>query len=295
MRVSSEGGSRRSRYRAHPARRPARWPARRLLGSHDGRDGSVPRLADAGKRQGELAHHVQGGVLFGRHLTELGQRDAVHLAQRGKITRGTFLDGDDHTPGAFREQPYERISAFWQFDAGTHSVPQRRLHDSQRQPAVGKIMSAGKHATTTRPDQHLSQRLLVSKINGEPATTEMIMNNLCPSRAGELITSPAEQVDRLSRHLEPTRGPSGDIVYQAEYTNHRRRQDWRIACLVIEADVAAGHRSAQFAAAVHEPAYRLAELPHDRRIFWGSEVETVGDRQRHRTGGRDIAVRLRQG
>src|SRR5215208_4196218 len=155
-------------------------------------------------------------------------------------------------------------------------------------------MSAREHAAAARPDQYLGQGLLLSKIDCQWTATKMIMNHLCPGGAAELITSLTELVDHLPSSLKAARGPASHVVDYAEHADHRCRQDRRTAGLVVEADVAAGHRRTEFAAAVHQTAYRLAELPHDGRIFRGPEVQTVGDGQRLGSGRCDIAVRLGQ-
>ncbi len=73
-----------------------------------------------------------------------------------------------------------------------------------------------------------------------------------------------------------------------------RRVDRDVAGLVVEADVAAGDRDAELEAAVGEAGDGLRELPHDARVLGRAEVEAVGDRERHRTGGGDVAVGLGQ-
>ena len=50
---------------------------------------------------------------------------------------------------------------------------------------------------------------------------------------------------------------------------------------VIEADVPPGDRDAEHLAALGEAANRLAELPHHSRVLGGTEVQAVGDGQRH--------------
>ena len=74
----------------------------------------------------------------------------------------------------------------------------------------------------------------------------------------------------------------------------RGRQDGGGGGLVVEAHIAAGHRHPEGGARVREPAYRLGELPHDRGIFRGPEVEAVGDGERDRAGGGHVPVGLGQ-
>src|SRR5215211_2172057 len=173
-------------------------------------------------------------------------------------------------------------------------MPQGRLDHSLRQPSIGEIMGAGEEAAPACSDQHLSKSLLLSKINRRWLAAKMIMDYICPGRTSQLVAGLAEQVDHLPGLLEPARGAACHIVDHTKYADHRRWQDRHTPSLVVEADVSAGHWGAQDAAAVHEPAYGLAELPHDRGVLRRSEIEAVGDRQRLRPSSRNIAVRLRQ-
>ena len=66
------------------------------------------------------------------------------------------------------------------------------------------------------------------------------------------------------------------------------------AGLVVEADVAAGHRDAERLAAVGQAADGLGQLPHDLRVLRGPEVQAVGHRDRARPGHGDVPVRLGQ-
>ena len=65
-----------------------------------------------------------------------------------------------------------------------------------------------------------------------------------------------------------------------------------VAGLVVEADVAAGDRQAELAAAVGQAADGLGELPHDLGLLRGAEVQAVGDGQRLGAGDGDVAVGL---
>ena len=65
--------------------------------------------------------------------------------------------------------------------------------------------------------------------------------------------------------------------------------------LVVEGDVAAGHRRAERAAGVGDAATRLAELEEDLRLLRVAEVEAVGDAERPRAGAGDVARRLGHG
>ena len=87
----------------------------------------------------------------------------------------------------------------------------------------------------------------------------------------------------------------GDVVDDPEDRDHRRRQDRGLAGLVVEADVAAGHRDAELEAGVLEAAAGLGELPHHARVLRRAEVEAVADRERGRATRGDVAVGLGEG
>src|SRR5665811_361223 len=70
--------------------------------------------------------------------------------------------------------------------------------------------------------------------------------------------------------------------------------DRRVAGLVVQRDVAAGHRDAERPAALRDASHGLCELPHDTRVLRRAEVQAVRDRQRHGPGSRDVAVGLGQ-
>src|SRR5688500_2794590 len=80
------------------------------MGRHDGRDGVLPRLPDAGQGQRELTDHLEAGILLGRDHPKLGQHYAIDSTQRSEIAVGTLFDRDKGSPGGFGEEPDERIS-----------------------------------------------------------------------------------------------------------------------------------------------------------------------------------------
>ena len=112
-----------------------------------------------------MADHLKRGVLLGGDHAELCQTDPVDPAQRGQIAVGALLDRDEHSPSAFGEQPDERIRFGRQLDACPRPVPQRGLDYGLHQPAIGEVMGTGEQSAAARPDEHLRQRLFLSKIN----------------------------------------------------------------------------------------------------------------------------------
>src|SRR5919112_3272947 len=112
-------------------------------------------------------------------------------------------------------------------------------------------MRAAEQASPARPDHHVREALLKIEINRWRATPKMIMDGLGPRGSRQLLTSPTQQIDCIARHSEAHRGPTSDIVDDPEDAHDRSGQDRDVASLVIEADVAAGHRRAEFATAVN--------------------------------------------
>ena len=71
--------------------------------------------------------------------------------------------------------------------------------------------------------------------------------------------------------------------------------DGRIAGLVVEGDVAAGHGGIEGAARVADAPHGLRELPHHLGPLGAAEVQAVRDRERRGTGDGDIPGRFRHG
>ena len=120
----------------------------------------------------------------------------------------------------------------------------------------------------------------------------MTVHDAGPGGAVELERCGAEQVHVVARVLPPRRHPARDVVDRAEHRDHRRRVDRHVAGLVVEADVAARHRDAEFEAAVGQALDSLRELPHHLGVLGRPEVQAVAHRDRGRAGHRDVAVRL---
>ena len=120
------------------------------------------------------------------------------------------------------------------------------------------------------------------------------MDDVGPRRPGQLLPRLAEQQHPVPGLAETGRRAAGDVLDDPEHGHHRGRQDRGLAGLVVEAHVAAGDRDAELDAGVLEPAARLRELPHHRRVLRRAEVQAVADRQRGGAARRDVAVGLRE-
>ena len=65
--------------------------------------------------------------------------------------------------------------------------------------------------------------------------------------------------------------------------------------MVVEADVSSGDGDTQFDATVCQAGDGLGELPHHFRVFRGSKVQTVTDRERFSSRGGHVSIRLGEG
>ena len=154
-------------------------------------------------------------------------------------------------------------------------------------------MGRGQHAG--RVDEQLAQRALGSEVDLRREAAEVVVLDVGPLRAGELLAGLPEQQHPVAGGREARGGARGDVLDHAEHRDDRRRQDRGLAGLVVEADVAAGDRDAELEAGVLEAAAGLGELPHHGRVLGRAEVEAVADRHRRRPARRDVAVGLREG
>ncbi len=118
-----------------------------------------------------------------------------------------------------------------------------------------------------------------------------------PRHLGELRS--AQLRERLSQQVDgeaSTRERGGDpqpvIVQQPEHADHGGRPDRRLTRLVVEADVAAGHRGLQGEAGIAHTPDRFSELPHHLGPLRVAEVHAVGDGERLRAAHRHVPCRL---
>ena len=86
---------------------------------------------------------------------------------------------------------------------------------------------------------HLGQPPLMIEVHQRRPATEMVMDNIGPGRAGELVAGVAEQVDRLARVGEAhrVRRVTSSITPSTPITGVGRIGV--VAGLVVEADIAA--------------------------------------------------------
>src|SRR3954449_11310557 len=93
--------------------------------------------------------------------------------------------------------------------------------------------------------QQRRERLLGVEARRRRPAAEGTMLHPRPRGAVQLIVGVAEQEDLLSGPPETAWQPTADVVDDAENPDHRRRVDRGRTGLVVEADVATGHRRTQ--------------------------------------------------
>ena len=134
-------------------------------------------------------------------------------------------------------------------------VPQAGLDQGLRQPAVGQVVRAAEQPAPAGPDQQLGQPLLVIEVDRRRPAAEMIMDRRRPrpSRPARRGSRRAGR-PRRRRLRKPigVRRVTSSITPSTPTTGVGRIG--HVAGLVVEADVAAGHRGAERPAAVDQAA-----------------------------------------
>ena len=110
-----------------------------------------------------------------------------------------------------------------------------------------------------------------------------------------MTTRVTDDDDGFPGGLEWHRGMLRDILHQADAANGRRRQDRLAIRLVVERDVAGDDREIQGPTGLANATHGHDELAHDLGLLRIAEIEVVGDRQRQRTNGRNVAPHFRHG
>ena len=172
---------------------------------------------------------------------------------------------------------------------------QARLHQSLGEATLGQVVCRGEQPLLRRSGHHRGQSLLGGKVRHRRHSAEMaVVQDVLPHRATQLACGLTEHEHCIARVPESRTNTSVHVVDDAQHTHQRVGPDGLIASTVVQADVASGDRNLEFPAAVQQPQDRLGELPHDRRVQRGTEIEAVGDRHRAGATHGDVAVCLRE-
>ena len=116
-------------------------------------------------------------------------------------------------------------------------------------------------------DHDVGELPLDAEVDARWASAEVLVDDVSPLRARQLVAGGAEQVDLVTLGGEAVPSTPGDVVDDPEHTHDRGRQDRLVAGLVVEADVATGDGQTQLTTAVGQTAGGLRELPHHRRVL----------------------------
>ena len=132
------------------------------------------------------------------------------------------------------------------------------------------VVRGAEHAVARAGHEDLAEQSLALQVDDGRQPAEVAVHVVRPLAAGELVAGVAQQVDQLAVELPADRRAPLDVVDHAEHADHRRRQDRRVAGLVVEGDVAAGDRDAELEAAVGKAGRGLRELPHHLGVLRAS-------------------------
>src|ERR1035437_360640 len=171
------------------------------------------------ERQDELTLHIQRPRLALDH-TDAGMGEAPTCAKVAEPNLFTGRHRDDRPSGRLTEQQSEGINAIApadlvQPDPGPDAVSQGRLRQGDRQAALGQGVSDSAETLGRGVHQDLTEPALGVKVDARRQTTKMVVRDLGPGRATELVGRGSQQVDDLTG-APPARGrPTGHIVHDA--------------------------------------------------------------------------------
>ena len=155
--------------------------------------------------QGELTLHVDGPGLD-VYLADASMGEAVSSAQVSEPGLLGARHGDDRPAGRLTEQQREGVHAvaltdLVQPDPGPDPVAQRRLRQRDGQATLGKVVCGIDETITGGVDQDLGEPALAFEVDARWQTAEVVVGDLGPGRATELVGRGAQQVDGLTGRL----------------------------------------------------------------------------------------------
>ena len=156
-------------------------------------------------------------------------------------------------------------------------------------------MGGGQEAAGREVGEQAVEAGLGGQVEGWGAALEAAGGQALPDRAAELDPGLPQQPDVEAGSGEAGGDGGGGVGEQAEDADDRGRVDGPARRLVVEADVAPGHRQPEGAAGGGHPVHGGRERPHHLGPLGAGEVEAVGDRDRLGAGAGDVAGRLGDG
>src|SRR5690606_28080682 len=259
--------------------------------AEDRRERALVDLAGLRERDLELALDHQGVAARG---AEAEHRDTGLLGEVRQLALVLGVDGDDDAAGRLRKQRDERVHLVAAGHAlerhrRTDAEPQRCLEQRLHEATLREVVRRGGQTGLPGLHQGRGQGLLRAQVDLRRQTAEVLVHDVGPRRAVELVPCGAEQEERQALGPPAGRERGPHVVDHAEHTDHGRGVDRRVdlaglARAVVERDVAAGDRDAELLTGVGEALDRLDELPHRVGVLRGAEVRS--EERRVGTDGR---------
>src|SRR5262249_8036941 len=122
---------------------------------------------------------------------------------------------------------------------------QAALGEGQTQATLREVVRSRQQAGRGGGREHGREPLLGIQVDGGRYAAQMSSRDLRPQRAAELGASPTEQHDLPTGPAEPAGKAVPHVAEDAKDPDDRRRLNRLSAGLVVEADIAAGHRDAK--------------------------------------------------
>src|SRR5699024_360096 len=130
------------------------------------------------------------------------------------------------------------------------------------------------HCTSHRVVKELHQLGFVIQINHWWHTSHSLVGYLLPDQDAKFVEGLTEHIRMLASGELIANGVL-NVIHDDQYGDYWGGQDWFVASLVVERDVAAGHWHGQLRTAIRQATYRFGELPHRIWIFWAAKVHAV--------------------
>ncbi len=172
--------------------------------------------------------------------------------------------------------------------AGGHG----HLGERDGKTAIREVVAGGQQALAGQRPDKLAMPALGGEVDGGRSALLPAADVAQIDRLAEPSLGLAQQEDLLAGSLRRDGDAFGEIVEHADAADGRGRQDRPALGLVVERDVAGDDGEVEFAAGLADAADAADELAHDLRPLGIAEIEVVGDGQRQRADGREVAIDL---
>ena len=229
----------------------------RVRGQHGGQGGR-PGRPDLRQRQVNWPATDDGGSVGPGHPAEPVQRDVL-LGAQGRAARAPARRGGRPARGRRSRRTARRTGR--RPPAARRRRRARAAGTTRPAPAPAR-RRRGRARCVSRPrrpacTEHRGEPLLVGEVDLGRATAEVVVHDVGPGGAGQLVAGVARAAaPRRPRRRSRPASAAGTSSMTPITPTTGVGQDRRRARLVVEADVATGHRRAEDLAAVHQPGDR---------------------------------------